>query len=98
MSTKLTLPTVPFSEAPWISGLPSPYFQEKHKKLREFCKKWCEDYLIPNAQRLENEGKADPKLYAQAAKDGLLIPFAVIMRRAHKQHRIRPLTLLYNPF
>lgn len=74
---KLTQPTVAFSEAPWISGLPSPYFKPKHYKLREFCRQWCEDYLLPNAARLEREGKADPKIYAQAAKDGLLIAFAL---------------------
>ncbi|KDN52137.1 acyl-CoA dehydrogenase NM domain-like protein [Tilletiaria anomala UBC 951] len=75
--TTLTKPTIPFSEAPWISGLPSPYFKESHKKLREFVRRWTDQHLFPNAARLEESGKADPKIYAQAAKDGLLIPFAL---------------------
>ncbi|PWN46579.1 acyl-CoA dehydrogenase NM domain-like protein, partial [Violaceomyces palustris] len=88
--TNLTKPTVPFSEATWISGLPSGIFNEpSHYALREWARKWCEDHLIPVAARWEAAGiMTDDTVYQQAAKDGILLVFALGVRVPRKFYEL----------
>ncbi|EPQ31082.1 uncharacterized protein PFL1_01271 [Pseudozyma flocculosa PF-1] len=85
-TTKLTRPTVPFSEAAWITGLPSSIFtEESHYRLREWARKWCDDVLMPAAAKYEEAGIiTDNDAYSQAAKDGVLLVFALGVRVPQK--------------
>lgn len=76
--TKLTKPTVPFSEAPWIQGLPSSVFTSaSHVQLREWCRTWCDEVLIGIGAKYEAAGViTDDEAYKRAAKDGVLFAFA----------------------
>ncbi|KAK0548442.1 hypothetical protein OC846_003744 [Tilletia horrida] len=78
----VTRPTVPFSEAPWISGLPTPYFGTKpiYPKLREWTRNWEAKHIAPYASKWEEAKEAPASFYQQAAKDGLLFPFALGIR------------------
>ena len=75
---KLTKPTVPFSEAPWIQGLPSSVFTSpSHVQLREWCRNWCDKVLINLCAKYEQAGViTDDEAYKIAAKDGVLFAFA----------------------
>ncbi|SNX85221.1 related to acyl-CoA dehydrogenase [Melanopsichium pennsylvanicum] len=75
---KLTKPTVPFSEAPWIMGLPTPMFTSpSHIALREWSRVWCDEVLIKIGARYEEAGLLiDDEAYQRAAKDGVLLAFA----------------------
>lgn len=75
---KLTKPTVPFSEAPWIQGLPSSLFTSpSHVQLREWCRNWCDEVLIKLGAKYEEAGVIfDDDAYQRAAKDGVLFAFA----------------------
>ena len=42
-------PFVPFSEPPYIVGLPSPYYQETHLRWQKACRAFVDKYLIQNA-------------------------------------------------
>ena len=79
MANKLSQPTVPYSEAPWIQGLPSSIFTDpSHIRLREWARKWVEDVLFPATAKYEAADRVtDNEAYARAAKDGLLLPFGV---------------------
>ncbi|KAL9934716.1 hypothetical protein V8E36_006491 [Tilletia maclaganii] len=78
----VTRSDTPFAEAPWISGLPTPYFGTKpeYAKLREWARDWTEKHLLPNADAWEEAKEAPASFYQQAAKDGLLLPFALGIR------------------
>ncbi|GAC74186.1 very-long-chain acyl-CoA dehydrogenase [Moesziomyces antarcticus T-34] len=77
-TAKLTKPTVPFSEAPWIQGLPSSIFTSpSHVQLREWCRVWCDEVLIKMGAKYEEAGVInDDEAYQRAAKDGVLFAFA----------------------
>ena len=76
--TKLTKPTVPFAEAPWIQGIPSSIFTSpSHVQLREWSRAWCDEVLIKLGAKYEEAGRlTDDEAYQRAAKDGVLFAFA----------------------
>ncbi|PWZ03701.1 acyl-CoA dehydrogenase NM domain-like protein [Testicularia cyperi] len=77
--TKLTRPTVPYAEAPWIQGLPSSIFTSpSHGQLREWCRKFCDEVLIGMGDKYEQAGVlTDDVAYKRCAKDGVLLAFAM---------------------
>ena len=44
---------VPFAEPPWLAGLPSPYFNESHKKWQAAIRPWIQKHLLDNAMEWE---------------------------------------------
>ncbi|PWN87329.1 acyl-CoA dehydrogenase NM domain-like protein [Acaromyces ingoldii] len=83
----LTKSTTAFAEAPWIQGLPSPYFKKKsHIALREYVKKWVADNMADDAEEWDDSGNADPELFKKFARDGFLVPFALGVTIPKKFH------------
>lgn len=76
--TKLTKPTVPFSEAPWIQGLPSSIFTSpSHVQLREWARNWTDEVLVKIGAKYVEAGRiTDDEAYQRCAKDGVLFAFA----------------------
>jgi acyl-CoA dehydrogenase len=63
MITKLreltTMPTsvpVPFSEPPYLTGLPSAYYKETHFKWQKTCRAFAEETMMPYAAEWERNG------------------------------------------
>jgi alkylation response protein AidB-like acyl-CoA dehydrogenase len=85
-SVKLTKPTVPFSEASWIQGLPTSIFTSaSHVQLREWCRAWCDEVLIKGGAKYEEAGLlTDDVAYQRCAKDGVLLAFALGVHVAPK--------------
>ncbi|KAH6688501.1 acyl-CoA dehydrogenase [Plectosphaerella plurivora] len=67
---------LPFAEAPWARGCPSPYYKDSHRRLRHAMRTWVEENLIPHAQDWEVSKDLPDGLYKKAADDGLLMPMA----------------------
>ncbi|PNH30087.1 hypothetical protein BJF96_g6603 [Verticillium dahliae] len=67
---------LPFAEAPWARGCPSPYYKESHRRLRQAMRAWVDKHLLPHVQDWEIAATLPDGLYEQAAKDGLLMPMA----------------------
>ncbi|KAG0141976.1 hypothetical protein CROQUDRAFT_663125 [Cronartium quercuum f. sp. fusiforme G11] len=63
-----------FAEPSWYNGLPSPYYNESHIRLREAVRKWTETHLVDSAHEWEENYSIDPATYKQAAIDGLILP------------------------
>ncbi|KAK0382683.1 hypothetical protein NLU13_9779 [Sarocladium strictum] len=38
MASNLDKPSIPFSDPLWLSGLPSPYYNESHRKWQKTCR------------------------------------------------------------
>jgi acyl-CoA dehydrogenase len=65
---------VPFSEPPWLSGLPSPYYKPTHKAFQKRCRAFIDEHLAPYAIEWEREETAPPHLFETFAKHNMLIP------------------------
>ncbi|GAA5879772.1 hypothetical protein JCM8547_007574 [Rhodosporidiobolus lusitaniae] len=65
--------TVPWAEPAAYRGLPSPYYKPSHAQLRKAARDWCEEHLMSVPYEWEEETKVvDPRVYEQAAKDGIV--------------------------
>ncbi|TKX22878.1 acyl-CoA dehydrogenase-2 [Elsinoe australis] len=68
--------TIPFAEPPWARGSPSPYYSSSHRRLRATMRTWVETHIIPCITTWEETGLIPDSIFAQAARDGLLMPLA----------------------
>ncbi|KAH7137396.1 acyl-CoA dehydrogenase [Dactylonectria estremocensis] len=67
---------LPFAEAPWARGCPSPFYRDSHRRLRHAMRGWVDKHLIPHVHEWEESQTLPQALYKQAADDGLLMPMA----------------------
>ncbi|CVL07967.1 probable acyl-CoA dehydrogenase [Fusarium mangiferae] len=67
-------PTVPFSEPPWLTGLPSPYYNESHRKWQKACREFISEHLAPYALQWETEGSVPDHVFETFSKHNMLIP------------------------
>ncbi|KAM0750684.1 putative acyl-CoA dehydrogenase [Meredithblackwellia eburnea MCA 4105] len=65
-----------FSEPAWYRGLPSPYYNESHDKLRAAIRTWVEEHLFYIGYEWEERGTIDHKVYEQMAKDNIIAALA----------------------
>ena len=47
---------IPFSEPPWLMGLPSAYYNESHKKWQKTCRALVDELLMPEGGEWERAG------------------------------------------
>lgn len=65
---------VPFSEPPWLLGLPSPYYNESHRKWQKDCHAFIQENLLAHALEWETEGNVPTDVFEVFAKSNMLIP------------------------
>ncbi|KAF1816839.1 acyl-CoA dehydrogenase [Eremomyces bilateralis CBS 781.70] len=65
---------IPFSEPPWLAGLPSPYFNESHRKWQKVCREFIGKNLHENALQWEDEGEVPPEVFQKFTEANMLIP------------------------
>ncbi|SGY15214.1 BQ5605_C013g07289 [Microbotryum silenes-dioicae] len=66
----------PYTENQWVRGIPSPYYNESHEKLRLAARAWTEEHLMDVGFEWEENREIDHSVYQQLAKDGLLVCLA----------------------
>lgn len=66
--------TVPFSEPPWLTGLPSPYYNESHRRWQKACLDFISEHLAPHALQWETEGSVPDHVFETFSKHNMLIP------------------------
>lgn len=67
-------PVIPFSEPPYLSGLPTPYYKPTHLKFQKTCREFISTHLGANALEWETEGTVPEHVYETFAKNHMLIP------------------------
>lgn len=67
-------PIVPFSEPPYLAGLPSPYYKETHLKFQKACREFCEKHLLEKALEWDTLEDVPPHVFETFAKANMLIP------------------------
>ena len=48
----------PWSEPPWSHGIPSPYYNESHRKLRDALRAYVNENILPYSLDWEAQGEA----------------------------------------
>uniref|UniRef100_A0A8H7KDD7 Acyl-CoA dehydrogenase n=1 Tax=Bionectria ochroleuca TaxID=29856 RepID=A0A8H7KDD7_BIOOC len=65
---------VPFSEPPWLTGLPSPYYNDSHRKWQKACREFISEHLTPYALEWETQGNVPEYVFELFSKHNMLIP------------------------
>jgi len=47
---------IPFSEPPWLMGLPSAYYNESHRKWQKTCRALVDELLMVHGGEWEKAG------------------------------------------
>ncbi|PGH05121.1 hypothetical protein AJ79_06869 [Helicocarpus griseus UAMH5409] len=65
---------VPFSEPPYLCGLPSPYYTEGHRRFQKACRAFLWEHLMSRAFEWEREGTVPEHVWHTFAKHNMLVP------------------------
>ena len=65
---------VPFSEPPYLSGLPSPCYTSSHLIFQKACREFVTEHLHQNAIEWEREQIVPPQVFQTFAQSNMLIP------------------------
>ncbi|KAK6530188.1 hypothetical protein TWF694_003555 [Orbilia ellipsospora] len=69
----LSTPTIPFSEPPYLMGLPSPYYNESHYRWQKACREFISTQFA-DVLSWEASGSVPSTLFQNFAKANMLIP------------------------
>ncbi|KAL1599709.1 hypothetical protein SLS60_007512 [Paraconiothyrium brasiliense] len=67
-------PVVPFSEPPYLAGLPSPYYKPTHLKWQKAIREFITKHLLENALQWDTEETVPEHVFDTFARAGMLIP------------------------
>ncbi|KAF4818871.1 Acyl-CoA dehydrogenase apdG [Colletotrichum siamense] len=65
---------VPFADPPWLRGLPSPYFNDSHKRFQVACRKFIDENLNKDALEWETSEEVPPTVFKTFADGNFLLP------------------------
>lgn len=65
---------VPFSEPPWLAGLPSPYYKESHIKWQKICREFIDEHLNQHAMEWETSEQIPSSVYSTFFASDMLLP------------------------
>lgn len=60
----------PWSEPAWSQGIPSPYYNESHKKLRNALREYFDKHILPDSLEWEAKGEAPRSEALRWARSG----------------------------
>jgi len=66
--------SVPFSDPPWLNGLPSPYFTESHRKWQKAIRPWLQEHLHKHAVEWETAETVPEHVFGEFAAANMLVP------------------------
>jgi acyl-CoA dehydrogenase len=64
---------VPFSDPPWLMGMPSPYYKPTHIRWQKACRAFVEEHMIPYAMDWETAEDVPPHVFGVFGKHNMLI-------------------------
>lgn len=65
---------VPFSEPPYLAGLPSPYYNSSHLRWQKACRAFVEENLLKHAIEWEKEETVPDDVFKKFAAANMLVP------------------------
>lgn len=67
-------PVIPFSEPPYLCGLPSPYYKQTHLAFQKACRKFVQENLLEHALEWDTNETVPEQVFETFAKAGMLLP------------------------
>ena len=64
----------PFSDPPYLTGLPSPYYTASHLRFQKACRAFITESLHQNALDWERDGFVPAHVFDKFAASNMLIP------------------------
>ncbi|TID21313.1 short-chain specific acyl-CoA dehydrogenase mitochondrial precursor [Venturia nashicola] len=64
----------PLSEPPWLSGLPSPFYTESHRKWQQTIRPFIDEHIHANALEWDNAETLPAHVFQTFAKTNMLLP------------------------
>lgn len=61
----------PWSEPAWCNSLKSPFYNESHRRLRDYCRKYMNENILPYSLEWEANGEAPLEARLAWARSGL---------------------------
>lgn len=65
---------VPFSEPPYLCGLPSPYYTPELRQWQKACRDFISEHMMPYAMEWERDETVPVHLFETFSKHRMLIP------------------------
>jgi acyl-CoA dehydrogenase len=65
---------IPFSEPPYLRGLPSPYITDAHRRFQQACRRFAWEHLLQHAMEWEREGTVPVHVFHTFCKHNMLLP------------------------
>ena len=65
---------IPFSEPPYLCGLPSAYYKDSHLQWQKACREFVTENLHQHAMDWEREETVPPHVFETFAKANMLVP------------------------
>ncbi|KAF5518714.1 Acyl-CoA dehydrogenase apdG [Colletotrichum aenigma] len=65
---------VPFADPPWLRGLPSPYFNDSHKRFQVACRRFIDENLNKDALEWETSEEVPSNVFKTFADGNFLLP------------------------
>lgn len=61
----------PWSEPAWCNALKSPFYDESHRRLRNYCRKYIKENILPYSLEWEAKGEAPREAALKWARSGM---------------------------
>jgi acyl-CoA dehydrogenase len=65
---------LPFSEPPYILGLPSPYYQPTHLRWQKACRAFVDAHLLEHGLEWDTAETVPEEVFGTFARAGMLLP------------------------
>jgi acyl-CoA dehydrogenase len=65
---------VPFAEPPWARGVPSPYYNDSHRRLQRACRQFIGENLTRHALEWETAEEVPSHVFGDFAAANFLLP------------------------
>lgn len=65
---------IPFSEPPYLRGLPSPYYTASHRRFQKACRAFLWEHLLSHAMDWEKAGAVPEHVFNDFCKHNMLLP------------------------
>ncbi|GIJ86787.1 hypothetical protein Asppvi_005682 [Aspergillus pseudoviridinutans] len=65
---------IPFSEPPYLRGLPSPYYTASHRRFQKACRAFIWEHLLSHAMEWEKAGTVPEHVFKDFCKHNMLLP------------------------
>lgn len=67
-------PTIPFSEPPYLAGLPSAYYTRSHLQWQTACRSWLDEHFTQHCMDWERNEEVPEHVFREFARAHMLLP------------------------